>query len=382
MPVHGLLRSAPLALCAVAAVALSGCGGQNRAEPAAQHPTPRASVAASAKPAAAVKATYTMTSDEGEDGTTHQVWEVVARGAQVRLRFVSGQSDAVDPGYMVVWDGTTLLTHDPASQPVDVRVEHPDPATDPPPVYLYQAGSAAFASLCKDARETGRRTVAGRAGRSFHCAVGKSTSGEAAEPHDVVLDIATGLLLRDTSTHLTMTATAVTSPAQVDDATFSTHPARTGRSALPPFALPRLDGGTLSSADYTGRPIIVVVATESGVRRTLDRLLPLTSGGTAPPVIVLLAAVPPAGWTGTLLDPKDANAFVLSVAAKVGKLPVPTGIDVKSAVAARLLPTLQVPLQDTLLLGLRADGALDWQTTEADFEQNDEQLTKWVGAHS
>jgi hypothetical protein len=89
-------------------------------------------------------------------------------------------------------------------------------------------------------------------------------------------------------------------------------------------------GGEVTLTDYP-KPLVIVIGNAAGIRKMVDRLLPLTQGGRKPPVIGMLIAVPPDGWKGSLLNPSDAAAFAEQVSRSAGTFPVPVAIDIKGA---------------------------------------------------
>jgi hypothetical protein len=99
--------------------------------------------------------------------------------------------------------------------------------------------------------------------------------------------------------------------------------------------LPRIGGGEVALADY--RPPLVIVAGDApGIRKMVDRLLPLTAGGVRPQVIGMLIAIPPADWKGTLDNAQDAASLAEQVSQAAGRFPVPVAVDVKGAAAYQI----------------------------------------------
>jgi hypothetical protein len=236
--------------------------------------------------------------------------------------------DGPGVGFTQVWDGKTLLTYDPDAQPKYTRDTTPDPTQVPQ--FVEQPGSASFRQGCPHARRLGPTTILRRPATRYQCAAIAYPDGSSMSAHQLVLDNATGLLLQagmgdklvDFTVHL---------PAKAD--TFSTEiPA--GGSELGPlqdFRLYRVGGGKIASADYRGRPLLVVTGGAAGIRAMLTRLAPITGNGTKPQVIGLLIAIPPEGWKGSLLNPADERSLAAEVSKAAGSFPVPVGIDFKGA---------------------------------------------------
>jgi hypothetical protein len=159
------------------------------------------------------------------------------------------------------------------------------------------------------------------------------------EPHELSLDQATGLLLKDAGTTFTTVARQIELDVTVAADTFSNDLPAGAKDAAHPqfrdFRLPRVGGGHLAWADFPP-PLVIVVGDAAGIRAMVARLLPLTHGGVNPPVIGLLVAIPPADWQGSLLNPSDAASLAAQVAQAAGRFPIPVGVDIKGAASYQI----------------------------------------------
>ena len=328
-----------LLAAAVATLVLVGCGDDGSLT---QEVKPRGlTVTTGTDPSAGGAAFLVRYSvkGSGEDGDVHQQLEVVVAGNRVRYTVIEGGGEGAPQGFRTIWDGTTLLVHDPEGEPVDSLVAGPDlDDYGPPPVFVFATGSEVFQEACSKARPAGTVTFLGRTGQRHVCAATADDSGASREAHEMTLDQETGLLLKDISRGLSLVATKITLDPPIDETTFSTElpDGAVDGPQLADFRLPRVGGGTLARWDYRDRPLIVVIGEAKGIRQVLDRLAPLTRNGTMPPVVAMLNAVPPDGWTGSLLNDEDAAAFTKSVSKTVGTFAVPVGIDIKGAAASEL----------------------------------------------
>ena len=369
----------------VATLVLTGCGDDG--SPTQREGKPRGATATTgAEPAAGGDAFLVRYSvkGSGEDGDVHQQLEVVVAGDRVRFTVIAGGDGGAAQGFRTIWDGTTLLVHDPESQPVDTRVVGPD--TDeygPPPVFVYQTGSEAFQKVCPKARPVGTLAFLGRTGLRHSCAATAEDSGASMEAHEMTLDRETGLVLRDIGRSFALVATRISPEPHIDETTFSTElPDGAGNGPqLPDVRLPQVGGGTLDLSDYRDGALIVVIGEVRGIRQLLDRLAPVTRNGTVPPVVAMLNVVPPDGWTGTLLNAQDVAAFTKSVSKTAGTFAVPVGIDIKGAASNELRSYEQMQAGLSVVVAVEG-GRIDFTTTDAELATSDTALRAWIAENS
>jgi outer membrane lipoprotein-sorting protein len=293
-----------------------------------------------------IRGRYTMTiTQEGQE--SRQDYEVIADGdRRTRINYFgepATDSETRRDGNWTVWDGRVVLDYNPDGDPTYTRVEATD-IDGMPPVYVLVEGSQQFRRACPDARRLGIHTVVGRTAVRYACAA-STEDGAVMEPHELSLDQASGLLLKDAAATVTIAASAIDLDATVDADTFSTDLPAGAQDASHPkvenFRLPRVGGGQLALADYPP-PLVIVAGDAAGIRTTAARLLPLTHGGVKPPVIGLLVAVPPADWKGSLLNPSAAASFADQASRAAGRFPVPVGIDIKGAAGYQITQAVGV----------------------------------------
>jgi len=383
---QGRRSSSRLLAAGVATLVLAGCGGDG--SPTQREGKPSGpTVTTGTLPAGGGDALLVRYSvkGSGEDGDLSQQLEVIVAGDRVRYTVIEGGDEGAADGFRTIWDGTTLLVHDPEGEPADTRVESPDPDEyGAPPVFIFQTGSEAFQSACSKARPAGTVMILGRSGQRHSCAATADDSGNSREAHEMTLDRETGLLLRDIGRSLDMVATEINPDPPIDEMTFSTDlpDGAVDGPQLADFRLPKLGGGTLDRSDYRDTALIVVIGEAKGIRRLLDLLAPLTRNGTGPPVVAMLNAVPPAGWKGTLLNEQDAAAFAASVSKTAGRFAVPVGIDIKGAAASELRSYEQMQAGISVVVAVSASGTIDFTTTDAELAASDKALRTWMAENS
>jgi hypothetical protein len=243
----------------------------------------------------------------------------------------------------MVWDGRVLLDYNPDGDPAYTRFEATD-IDGRPPVYVLVEGSQQFRRACPDARRLGIHTLVRRTAVRYACAA-STEDGAVMEPHEMSLDQASGLLLKDAAATLTVVASEIHLDATVDAGTFSTDLPAGAQDASHPevenFRLPRVGGGQLALADFPP-PLVIVTGDAAGIRAMAARLLPLTHGGVKPQVIGLLIAIPSADWKGSLLNPSDATSFADQASQAAGRFRVPVGIDIKGATGLQITQAVGV----------------------------------------
>jgi hypothetical protein len=317
-----------------------------------------------------------------------QEYEVIADGdRRVRISYVRGEWMGRTTGDWTVWDGRSLLDYEQAAEQPYNRYEGGE--VEVPPIFVYVEGSQYFRSACPEARDLGTQTVLGRTAVRYAC--GESAIvGIQDVPggvHEMSLDQSTRLLLKDAGSAHTVVATEIEPGPSVDADTFSTDlparlPARVADPALPKiddFRLPRVGGGEVALADFPP-PVVIVAGDAAGIRTMVARLLPLTQGGARPRVIGLLTAVPPADWTGSLLNPSDASSFAEQASQAAGRFPVLVAVDIKGAAGYQITQAAGVEAGQTnpIAVGfIASDGALAHVVTEA---ATDEELRDRIDA--
>jgi hypothetical protein len=365
-------RTASALLAVVIVAGLAGCGGGQRGSKATTSTTGESAAASTASNSQAIHARYQSIASGGEADGEKQVVDVIAEGGRVRLTIALNPDDVVTQ----VWDGTTLLVHE-TTEAKDIRVEHPT-LDQRPWIFIYRVASPVFAQACPHARPTGTATVAGRAGISFSCA---AATGRPA--HSMTLDKATGLLLRSEGSGDSLVATSVVVGVVTDASTFATSlpAAQSGSSPIPftaTVSLPRVGGGTLHLARLQKGPLLVVIGELAGVRRMLRSVSAAAHGGVLPPTFVLMAAVPPPGWKGSLLNAADEKRFIHQVSASAGRFSVPVGIDIKGAAAADARTFEEMMAGRTVLVAITPEGGMAWRSTDLTLKASDRQLRQWL----
>jgi len=201
-----------------------------------------------------------------EDGESYkETFDVIAAGPRkVRLKVVGPDIGRI----LEVWDGTHLLEHDQDSvfpyTVYEAPSEHPDELSG---IQEFMIGDPTSNPnpLCKHAeRLTGARQVRGRTAIRYRC----QPNNDSLLGATILVDQSTGLLLRtgplhgrvDTSPAVTANTFSTQAPpgAKVDIIA-AKHPTGTKppHQKAPPFRLQLLDGGTVSSAEFDGKPYVL-----------------------------------------------------------------------------------------------------------------------------
>jgi outer membrane lipoprotein-sorting protein len=318
-----------------------------------------------------VRVRYTVTfSAEGEQ--QRQEMEVIAdRDRRARLT-ITASPDETAVGTVTVWDGTAVLTYDKFSDPPYNRIENPEQEQfGEVPVFVYQPGSDRFAQACADARRVVTETLIGHAAVWYACAPSEAGGEGPREAHEMSLDQATGLVLKDTGDGVTLLATKVDFNPAIAADTFSTKVPEGVENAAQPklanFRLPQVGGGELALDTYLGQPLVIVAGDPEGIRLMVQRLLPLTGGGTKPRLLGMLIAIPPEDWQGSLLDPEDAKSFSDSVSKSAGTFKVPVAIDPKGAAGYQITGPAGIEAgqtRPTAVGFIRSDGTIAHATTD------------------
>jgi hypothetical protein len=318
-----------------------------------------------------VRVQYTVTfSAEGEE--QRQEMEVIADGDRRARLTITASSDETAERTATVWDGTAVLTYDKNADPPYNRIENPKQEEfGELPVFVFHPGSDRFAQACVGARRVGIHTLIGRAAVRYACAPSEAGGEEPREAHELSLDQATGLLLKDTGDGATLLATKVDFKPVIAADTFSTKLPEGVENAAQPkldhFRLPRVGGGELALDTYLGRPLVIVAGDPEGIRQMVQRLLPLTVGGTKPQLLGMLIAIPPEDWKGSLLDPEDAKSFADSVSKSAGTFKVPVAIDPKGGAGYEITGPAGVEAgqtRPTAVGFVRSDGTIAHVTTD------------------
>ncbi|TDO46152.1 hypothetical protein EV643_1114 [Kribbella sp. VKM Ac-2527] len=318
-----------------------------------------------------IRVRYTVTfSADGEE--QRQEMEVIAdRDQRARVTIIASP-DETAVGAVTIWDGTAVLTYDKNSDPPYNRIENPrQEEFGEVPVFVYQLESDRFAQACADARRVDTHTLIGRTAVRYACAPSEAGGEGSREAHEMSLDQATGLVLKDTGDGVSLVATMVDFNAAIAADTFSTKlPDGVENAAQPKldhFRLPRVGGGELALDTYLGQPLVIVAGDPEGIRQTVQRLLPLSGGGTKPQLLGMLIAIPPEDWKGSLLDPEDAKAFADSVSKAAGTFKIPVAIDPKGAAGYHITSLAGVEAgqtRPTAVGFVRSDGTIAHVTTD------------------
>lgn len=311
-----------------------------------------------------IRARYTETITlPGEEAQTEL--EVIADGdRRTRVTVLSGPAPA---GKWTVWDGRVLLEVVPGGgdDPYH-RLDTPEELEGvEPPIYVFKAGTDGFARRCGNARHLGTHTLLGRVADRYACAAVETSAG-GTEAHEMSLDQATGLVLRDVLEQQTVTATHVELNVTVAADTFSTNPpaGKDATLARLEFRLPRVGGGEIARAEYR-EPLVIVAGNAQHIRATVHRLLPLTADGLRPRVLGMLIAIPPQDWNGSLLNQGDARALADMVSKAAGAFPVPVAIDFKGAASGPITGAPGIEPGPAAIGFVRSDGAVVHVTTES-----------------
>ncbi|WP_406081263.1 hypothetical protein [Micromonospora sp. NBC_00858] len=350
----------------VVVLAISSCG-----RPVRQAPPAGTSTGVVKQTLDVIRGRYTMIMRQ--DGQEfRQEYEVIADGdRRTRINYFGEPEtdwEKRTDGSWTVWDGQVLLDYNPNGEPAYTRVDDPDAGQRP--VYVLREGSQHFRRACPDARRLGTHTLLGHIAVRYACA-GSTDEGGMPEPHEMSLDQATGLLLKDDGATLSIAASDVDFVHTVDVGTFSTELLAGGQDGSGPriedFRLPRVGGGELASADYPP-PLVIVVGDATGIRKMVARLLPLTQGGVRPRVIGMLVAVPPADWKGSLLNPADAASLAEEASKAAGPFPVPVGVDIKGAAGYQISQATGIEAgqtKPTAVGFVASDGTMAHASTDA-----------------
>jgi hypothetical protein len=334
---------------------LAGCGAANSPDSAGSN---------------VVEVRY-ATSAVSEDERVREHLDVIADGDRRTRVTVISSDDGSRAGTWLTWDGAHLLTHDANSDPPYSRTENPAGEEVDGVIFVLSPGSRRFESLCPNARRMDTQTIAGRV--AVHYACDKRETADFSQPaHQLWLDQQDDLLLKDAGPDYSVVATKVTMNPQIDADTFSTELPKGAEDANHPklddFRLTRVGGGELALTSYRNRPLVIVAGEADGIRRMVQRLLPMTASGTKPQVLGLLYAIPAEDWTGSLLNPADETSFAESVAKSAGTFDVPVGIDIKGNAAYQISLAAGVDASTsppTTVGFVRTDGTLAQITTDA-----------------
>ena len=318
-----------------------------------------------------IRGRYTMIMKQDRQ-EFHQEYEVIADGdRRTRINYFGKPEtdwEKRTDGSWTVWDGQVLLDYNPNGEPAFTRVDDPDAGKRP--VYVLRQGSLHFRRACPDARRLGTQALRGRTAVRYACAA-STDEGGMPEPHEMSLDEATGLLLKDEGASLSIAASEVDFDRTVGVDVFSTElPAGAHDGSGPrleDFRLPRVGGGELALADYPP-PLVIVVGDAAGIRGMVARLLPLTQGGVRPRVIGMLVAVPPPDWKGSLLNPADAASFAEEAWKAAGPFPVPVGVDIKGAAGYQISQATGIEAgqtKPTAIAFVASDGTMVHASTDA-----------------
>jgi outer membrane lipoprotein-sorting protein len=206
-------------------VGLACCGGGLRE---ASSGGPEAS---SSGGSGAVRVRYSATSST--DGVEqHQKTEVITDGdRRFRVTFTANDSEGPPGGSRIVWDGKTLLEYFPDGDPPYSRTENPP--QEQRPIYVFKPGTDEFSTVCPTAKRVGTDTIVGRVAVHYACSRVQNADGTEQRAHQLWLDEATGLLLRDSGDGFTTVATEFSPNPPIDESTFSTKVPEGAEDAAP-----------------------------------------------------------------------------------------------------------------------------------------------------
>ena len=342
----------------------------------------------------AVHVRYESMHEGGDSGGVLLSQDVLAQGDRFRMTM----ADAATPGEVyqtVVWDGESVLL----LEGEDASREESPPPDQRPASFFLRPGEETFERRCPGGTKGGSARVADRPGTVYSCPA-HGTGDAATEAFELVLDDETGLLLRSVGATFRMEAVEVDLDADVDSATFSTEIPAALRGPedsvddegdpLPLTAtdsIPQAGGGELLLADVRHGPALVVIGELPGVTEMLARVLPQTSGGTAPRVYVLLNPIPFEGEGDAevpdfpLTTEEGTKKLIDAVSAQVADVPVPVGIDIKGGAAGEDLRSFEdLMAGTTVLAAIDESGALAWRMTDDELMTSAGQLDDWIAS--
>ena len=252
-----------VAVVLTAGLLLGGCSTRGTAD---QHAAPASPSSPEASEFAGGPVAVHFAIRFTEDGESYkETFDVIAAGPRkVRLKVVGPDIGRI----LEVWDGTHLLEHDQDSvfpyTVYEAPSEHPDELSG---IQEFMIGDPTSNPnpLCKHAeRLTGARQVRGRTAIRYRC----QPNNDSLLGATILVDQSTGLLLRtgplhgrvDTSPTVTANTFSTQAPpgAKVDIIA-AKHPtgSKPPHQKAPPFRLQLLDGGTVSSAEFDGKPYVL-----------------------------------------------------------------------------------------------------------------------------
>jgi hypothetical protein len=136
-----------------------------------------------------------------------------------------------------------------------------------------------------------------------------------------------------------------------------------------PFTTAKVGGGTLDIRAYRGRRLIIASAGTPARLRGLTATVKAAAGSAPIAVVGLLRTVPPAGWTGSLLNPADVRAAAKTLSARVGTFAIPVGFDWKGAITGNLIEAIDWPTSaDTVVVLVGSDGKRAATLQDADID--------------
>jgi hypothetical protein len=245
------------------------------------------------------------------------------------------------------------------------------------PRFVVHEGDGTLAAWCVDAKVAGNAYVLLRATRHYSCRDPGSES--LFKGKELWVDQQTGLILKWIASDLTVTASEIDVDASLPADSFSVQPPQGANDrAHPPvaeFRIPRVGGGELTMDAYRGEPVVILLGDAAGIRALVERVLPMTGGGKSPPVFGLLHSVPPADWTGSLLNSSDVTALARAVSASTGSFQVPVGIDFKGGVSVNMTDPLDPQNAVTAVVLVRSDGTV---SRVAAASTTDSELRDWI----
>jgi hypothetical protein len=247
-------------------------------------------------------------------------------GAKVRIT----PSDA--SGYYEVTDGVSAMIW----RPTEVQAVK---VSDLGRFVLHDSDHT-LSAWCANAKQSATANVLNRSAHHYTCTPVNLVSNPMYFADEIWLDKESGLILQWRQGDVRFTATQIDLHATLPGDAFAMPTAPASSTATEPttptFQIPLVGGGNLTDTTYKGAPVVYLAGDANTIRALTARLLPLTSGGTAPRVIGLWLYDDFTDLNGSLLNPADVAAWAKQISAKAGKFDTPVGIDFKGQAAGQM----------------------------------------------
>jgi len=289
---------------------------------------PAASASASASTTAGYSVTYSVSDSSGGDLglSVPRIQVLTDGGAKVRIT----PSDA--SGYYEVTDGVSAMIW----RPTEVQAVK---VSDLGRFVLHDSDHT-LSAWCANAKQSATANVLNRSAHHYTCTPVNLVSNPMYFADEIWLDKESGLILQWRQGDVRFTATQIDLHATLPGDAFAMPTAPASSTATEPttptFQIPLVGGGNLTDTTYKGAPVVYLAGDANTIRALTARLLPLTSGGTAPRVIGLWLYDDFTDLNGSLLNPADVAAWAKQISAKAGKFDTPVGIDFKGQAAGQM----------------------------------------------